>query len=44
MFKGVALLEQELIKRVAARASGHLYATLRPRVLPRLEKLVCLWH
>ena len=33
MFKGVALLEQELIKRVAARASGHLYATLRPRRL-----------
>ena len=33
MFKGVALLEQELIKRVAARASGHLYATLRPRSL-----------
>jgi len=30
-FRGVSLLEQELIERVAARASGHLYAPLWTR-------------
>ena len=39
MFRGVALLEQELMERVAARASGHVYASLREEL--ELIILVC---